>query len=1483
MPMFAQGQDPLDAGATLSPERGAIGAPEPDRFTPAPGIASTVGAAFRQGNSLVSVMDAWSSQSPDKAFDAEHNPLETIKGTWAEARPELFLGSPNEAVTRAMIAKGERENRDRETLAAAGWPGVVASFGAGLLDPTMAIVPFAGLGGSALRTAGRMAALGALQSSASEAALRSSQVTRTNAESLHSIASATLLMGVLGGAIGALAPGERAAAAQGLDEMRGAAPAAAAGEAESLSAAASDTRSMQQVATGLPRQADALSPAARVITGESVSAKRATTELVETSRRFEQEAEGAPKSLWGGAIETVNRLEKNKFEVAAGDTLRDLWAQHYYEGEAPRFATQRSALAELFGQTEGGKLSFREFKEAVYDAAYSGDEHAVKEVADAAKAIRRDVLAPLAERAKMTLSQDGTPLLDPDTVAPKGDKSFVPRMWDHPTIVAKRNEFADVITNWLQGEQQTKAAAKERIATLNDRHNEILGHVQKLEGRLETIKNRIGETGARLDERGQEARQAVPREEALKARAGEIKAGISELQEFIATMRGELRDPAALERLDDLEKEVTALRSEAAPMSAAELARIEKEEVGSILTGDLRQAAEIAIGKRNAPKEPSFTSWMAKEGGVFDERGDLASMIGKNSVPGLIRKQRNMDFSRGELTRSLDDWGERFYAEAPEAFPNGRPTPAEVLDIIGEAHNGNPPEWFLQNYGGAKARDLNRMADHLRDAFEAGGVEPGSLREAAEAMSGRTPRVLERLQEKARAAGDLPGAEADLQGRYQARRDLQGLVERGLADQAKRAAVGSRENARAAEAGVAANRAQGRLGILSERMNRQQIMQDLLETARQNAESEAAKVRASIEEEVGAWKGKSSREAISALEAREEAERVRGLKEEAGLYEGQGKRLTSADRPVDRAVRRILESDRDLSRQELFDRSQEIIDRILGTPDGRMPYDIASGGPKVGFSGQSGAPPRGSLHARDFAIPTGLVKDFVVRDMEHVVAGYLRTMLPDIELTKRFGDVDMTSVIKSIREEYNAKIAALGTGAAAEKAAQKLHDAAEADIRDVAAMRDRLRNVYGWTSDATGRQAHNIARDLRNWTSLASLGGAAVNSFTDFGMQAVFRYGLTNTFREQWAPFIKSLMGASGVAGMARREAREMGIGVETALGLARHNFSDVVENYKPGNKFSRGVAWAADRLHIANMLGPWTDYAKIAAFVPAQAEFGRAAARIAAGEATAKDLARMADASIDIPMAKRIAAEIAKNGQTVGGVRFANAGAWEDAAARRVFETAMTREVDILVATPGHGDKPLWLSSAVGSVVGQFKSFSAGAHERVFISNLQKRDADTVGGVVTALGLGAMSYALYSLGSGQKPSDRPQDWVKEAIDRASLTGWIGEVGKVTAKLSAGRVDPYRLIGADRPLTRRSDNSGLAELLGPAYSIAEGAALAGKHAASGDFQGSDLHRLRKAAPLQNLTGLRKLLDDVEDGANNAFGLKPIHRTNQLWQ
>jgi hypothetical protein len=649
-------------------------------------------------------------------------------------------------------------------------------------------------------------------------------------------------------------------------------------------------------------------------------------------------------------------------------------------------------------------------------------------------------------------------------------------------------------------------------------------------------------------------------------------------------------------------------------------------------------------------------------------------------------------------------------------------------------------------------------------------------------------------------------------------------------------------------------------------------MQDMLANAKQFAEKMRDDVRGDIEAEIKNWKGKSSAEAISAIASRDtaqaaaERDAVMGRRAEPG-------RMGSADKPVDRAVRRMLESEQDYTPDELGSRAQQIIDRILGTPDGRFAYDEATmTGPMV--KGDE----RGSLHSRDFAIPTALVRDFVERDMEHVITSHLRTMLPDIELTRRFGDVNMESSMKKIMEEYNSKIAA----ATSEKERVRLRNAMDADIADIAAMRDKIRNVYGFTGDLSGRNAQNIARDLRNVTSMASLGGAAINSFTDFGVQAVFRHGLMNVFHDQWAPFVKSLAGAE-IGKVAKRQAREAGIGVETALGLARNRFEDIVSNARPGNAFSRGLSYGADRFHLVNGLGPWTDMAKTWAFVPAQAEFGRVAKRIAAGKGTKADIAKMADASIPIPMARKIAALIDKHGQDVDGVRFANAGAWEDAEARRVFETAMHREVDILVTTPGHGDKALWVSSPVGSVIGQFKSFMMGAHERVMMANLQQRDARTVQGVITALGMGAVSYGMYSLASGRPPSDRPQDWAKEAIDRASLMGWFGEINKVGAKWSGGRADVFRMIGADRPLTRRSNNSKLAELAGPSFSLFEGGLGAASHAVEGQFNAADLHHLRRILPGQNLWAFRRLLDQVEHGTANTLGLPATRNQNPTWE
>jgi hypothetical protein len=102
-------------------------------------------------------------------------------------------------------------------------------------------------------------------------------------------------------------------------------------------------------------------------------------------------------------------------------------------------------------------------------------------------------------------------------------------------------------------------------------------------------------------------------------------------------------------------------------------------------------------------------------------------------------------------------------------------------------------------------------------------------------------------------------------------------------------------------------------------------------------------------------------------------------------------------------------------------------------------------------------------------------------------------------------------------------------------------------------------------------------------------------------------------------------------------------------------------------------------------------------------------------------------------------------------------------------------------VLTPGM-EKPLWMSGPVVSLLGQYKSFVAAAHEKLLISNLQQMDIHTLEGLIASVGVGMLSYRAYTLLSGAPASDRPQDWIKEGISRSAILGWFTELKSMQAK-----------------------------------------------------------------------------------------------------
>lgn len=623
-------------------------------------------------------------------------------------------------------------------------------------------------------------------------------------------------------------------------------------------------------------------------------------------------------------------------------------------------------------------------------------------------------------------------------------------------------------------------------------------------------------------------------------------------------------------------------------------------------------------------------------------------------------------------------------------------------------------------------------------------------------------------------------------------------------------------------------------------------------------------VRAKIEEEIAAWEGKSVSEAKSAIKAREQYEAERLAKAAADGAEPPTARLAAADSAIDRTVARIIKSDRDLTDTELRERAHQITDRIIGSPDGRLPYDIPMGGPEIGYKGGGGEPPRGALAARQFNIPDATIRDYLEQDVERVVQMHLRTIVPDVLLTERFGDTRMTEAFKKVNEDY----AALTDAAPSAKERTRLAKEQQAVIRDLAAVRDRIRGVYGFTPDA-GNMAR-VAAGAKVVNNLTSMGMSAVASLSDFA-GVILRYGLTGAFNDGWAPFFKGMAGQSEAWQKHKTQMRALGIGADVATNARQNSIDDVTALYGQGSRFERALQSANDKFFIANLLAPLTDIQKTMASHVAVSEILRATKAVADGKATKKQIGNLAESGIDQQMAGRIWSEFQTGGEVVDGVHLPNTADWKSREAADALNGAIGREVDIAVVTPGQ-EKSLWLSHPVLSVLGQFKSFTAAATERILVANLMRRDAHALSGVMAAVALGMISYKVNSLLGGQKTSERPADWVKEGISRGGLLGWMEEGNALASKMTRGGVDVYRMIGADKPLSRFASRSTLDMLLGPTAAKIEGLSKVTGAAVSGDWSASDTTALRRLTALQNLVWIRGALNQAEGGFNQMLGV-----------
>ncbi|MCF1478136.1 hypothetical protein FS782_13755 [Agrobacterium vitis] len=698
--------------------------------------------------------------------------------------------------------------------------------------------------------------------------------------------------------------------------------------------------------------------------------------------------------------------------------------------------------------------------------------------------------------------------------------------------------------------------------------------------------------------------------------------------------------------------------------------------------------------------------------------------------------------------------------------------------------------------------------------------------------------------------------------------ELDGAAEKRLLERARGGAVFE-------------TRVRNRQNLLADRISGMDAEVDDLTRRVADLQARHDRVQADIEKEILGWEGKSSVEAKSALKARTKAEAEREALIAANTYNGRGGRMISADTAVNSAVRKILARGADRSRQELESLANEIVDRIVGGPDGRLSYDAPSGGPRGGVP-SAAADARGPLAHRNFMIPDNLVRDYLETDVQHTVEAYLRTMVPDVLLTEKFGDTDMTEVFRRLNEEASAKeMAAKTEGERLKIRAQK--NAVETDI---AALRDRVRHIYGFSSDPRARMMGRIAATAARYDMITNLGGAALSSLSDLaGLQ--WRHGFATTFKDAWRPMLKSLVDPKlrSELGKYRDQMQALGVSAETYLSTRSNSMHDVLDVYKPTSRFERATSVMADKFGLASLLTPWTDFGKFAAGMVSGAELSKAADAVAAGKGTARQIRNLAEAGIDNVMADRIAKQLALDGGSdmVDNLRLPNTANWTDKGARDAFEGALARDVDLMILTPG-AEKPLVMSNPVASLVLQYKTFVVAANERLLVRSLQARDHQVLQGAGSAIVLGMIAEYAYSIAANRDAPKNPSDWIKAGINRSGILGWYSEGNSILAKWTGGAADAYRLIGANMPDARYISRSPGGALLGPVFGKAEAtvksmSTLLNK-ALGGDaeWKASDTTNLRRLVAGQNLFLIRRLLvDNAEDEVDEWLGIEPPQR------
>jgi len=501
-----------------------------------------------------------------------------------------------------------------------------------------------------------------------------------------------------------------------------------------------------------------------------------------------------------------------------------------------------------------------------------------------------------------------------------------------------------------------------------------------------------------------------------------------------------------------------------------------------------------------------------------------------------------------------------------------------------------------------------------------------------------------------------------------------------------------------------------------------------------------------------------------------------------------------------------------------------------------------------------------SKNFRDVDAGDGRKVSFVRTGINEMFDAHDKEMITLLHL-KRAGLDDPDKILKEIDEGYRLLIEA-EPNIKARRAIEKEHRRLKAKFEGVYNV---LQGKFGKINNSLNSVYNDVGAGLRSFNVMRLMGGVLIPSMTDVGA-IIGRRGLGRTL---------SLMGklASNPAlrSLSRKELDRLSVVAEILTGDRAHIIKQH-DDLIPQRNWARKLDKGADITFKISGMNHWNDMAKklqVLLYMDEILGYATGTLRLSKTRRAKLNKSGISDEILD-----ELKTNFNKHGETVDGVRIPNLDKWvndlgDELPVVDFMRAILKREADTGVVTPGAGDLPLWSRSTAGKVVGQFKSFSFAAFNRIFIPQTQliaAGDGSALAGMITMLAMGGLVFELKHYmhkGEWVDPSDNYTRFLREAYDRSGFTGILADILAMSEK-ATGNFLGFNPLGGHE-ITRYYSRNWHGDVFGPTEGLASDlystASAVSRLIQGGDVSESEIRSTRRLAPFQSHPLFRITQDD----------------------